>query len=321
MKRFVRSFVLALILVVGAGQTQAAPYTDHFDALIEDLQSRAGTLTNVNDRAEQKQLKTIQKVLGTLQNKASVSLATDIKMLGKISKALARAFPEEFVSSPGVISDDLEIALQGLSGDVQEIVDGVQTAIGELGVSACTAKAQKTLASASLLMDQTASAADFATAAKLLGSALKSALKAGAVAGNCAPNTGGGGNGDYIRATIRGDLNVDFSSLVAAASGSGSFMIIAGGDDALGGVGIAISVFSVTGSGTYPVGIGTNVSRLNPRATYFASSGTITFTTFDLVNKKIAGTFSFAASQQAPKGSGTITVSSGAFSFTDFSAD
>jgi hypothetical protein len=72
---------------------------------------------------------------------------------------------------------------------------------------------------------------------------------------------------------------------------------------------IAFWVSDVTGPGTYPLLLESAVSRINPSATYTLDSGTITFTTYDLANQKLTGTFSFTASTD----SGTVSVSSGSF--------
>ena len=73
----------------------------------------------------------------------------------------------------------------------------------------------------------------------------------------------------------------------------------------------------VTGPGTYTIFSGSNLDRGNPSGDYGSANGTITFTTFDLANKKAAGTFSFTATLAG--GSATITVANGSFNVTNFS--
>jgi hypothetical protein len=313
---------LTALVAVWCPRAGAAPFTDHFDTLIADMQSRAGTLSNSTDKVQQKQFKTLVKVVGTLEGKTSTSLATDAKNLGTVAKTLAKAFPGDFTPTPGTFSTDLETALQGLVGDVQAVINPVQTTLDGLGGSACAVKAQTTLTAASNLVAEASSATDFATAAKLLGSGLKSTLKAAAAAGKCTSGGGGGGgNGDFMKATISGDFSLNFSSPSAAPptavlTSSIDLFQIAGGDPAFSGVGISVGVAfsSVTGPGTYPVVPGSNVIRGDTGTDYTLASGTITFTTFDVANQKLAGVFNFTATQVVPAGSGTVTVTNGTFS-------
>jgi hypothetical protein len=152
---------------------------------------------------------------------------------------------------------------------------------------------------------------------------LKSALKAGAAAGKC--SSSGLGNGDYMTCTISGDFNLNFATLrqappAAAVQSSHDLLTIAGASPVSGGpgvaVGVAVTLSSVTGTGTYSVNPGAGVTRADTGAVYLPGTGTITFTTFDLANQKLAGTFGFTAPLFVPTGSGSVTVSSGTFSIS-----
>ena len=314
-RMLVTVFVLGCVTAVYVNPCEATPFTDHFDNLIADLQNEAATLGNSTDKTQQKQFKAIQKVLGTLEGKNSMSLGTDIKNLGSVAKTLAKAFPDDFTSPDGSFSTDLETALQGLIDDVQAILDAAQTAVDDLGDSPCATKAQGALDAASNQIAAASAATDFAVASKLLGAALKSAQKANVAAEKCISGSGrGAGSGDFMKATISGDFTLNFSATeqgtVFAILDSGADMVgFNGAVLSLGGVDIAFWVSDVTGPGTYPLLLESAVSRINPSATYTLDSGTITFTTYDLANQKLTGTFSFTASTD----SGTVSVSSGSF--------
>jgi hypothetical protein len=305
-----------------ASPAKAAPFTDHFAGLIADLQTRAGALSNSTDKTEQKQFKAIQKVFKALEGKDSLSLATDIKNAGKIAKTLVKTFPTDFIPPGSALSSNLEDAIQGLAGDVQAVGDGAQTVLDGLGPSSCKDKAQTSLTTAQGLLDAADATIDIPTAAKLIGSALKAALKASATAAGCMSG-GGGGNGDFLKATITGDFSLNFQTLsavppTATTISALDLLMITGGDSAFGGVGLSVgvSLSSVAGPGTYPVVPGSNVIRSDTSVDYSLASGTITFTTFDLAGQNLVGTFSFTATQIVPTGSGTVTVTNGSFSIS-----
>ena len=86
--------VIVGLVAVYAPRAGAAPFTSNFDDLIADLQTRAAALSNSTDKAEEKEYKTIEKVLSTLNK--STSLTTDIKNLGSVSKTLIKAFPTDY---------------------------------------------------------------------------------------------------------------------------------------------------------------------------------------------------------------------------------
>ena len=137
----------AVALVAGglwlfAAEAKAAPFTHDFDPLIADLQGRAATLSNSTDKVQQKQFKTIEKVLSTLDGKASTSLATDIKNLGSISKTLIKAFPTDYTPPGSSLLTNTETALDGLISDVQTAINTTQTNLNALAAGSCKDKAQ-----------------------------------------------------------------------------------------------------------------------------------------------------------------------------------
>jgi hypothetical protein len=318
------------LLAFGVSRAEAAPFTDHFDELIANLQSRAVTLSNSTDRVEKKQFKAIQKSLKTLEAKSSDSLATDIKNLGKVAKSLAKAFPEDFAlaapssakileATPDSLSTILEAVLQAFIAEVQEFIDTVQATLDALDSSSCKTKAQSTLTIAADLVGQASATTDFATAARLLASGLTSALKAEAKAGNCSAGGDPDPAGDFIKATISGSLNLNFATSETFPIPSATFVQAPGlsvfdltGVDHSGFYAIVIKVINVAGPGTYPL---FDAAVSGPNAGYGFAIGTITFSTFDLAQQKLVGTFSFTA-KQSPSGSGSVTVSGGSFSIS-----
>ena len=99
---------MAIGLIIGllacyAPTAGAAPFTSNFDDLIADLQTRAAALSNSVDKTQQKQFKTIEKVLTTLNK--STSVATDVKNLGSAAKTLIKAFPTDYTPPGKLVAD------------------------------------------------------------------------------------------------------------------------------------------------------------------------------------------------------------------------
>jgi len=314
------AFVLGYVATGYVDPCEATPFTAHFDNLISDLQSREASLSNSADRIQQNELKAIRVALGTLEGKNSTSLGTDIQSLGSVAKILAKAFPNDFASPNGTFSMDLETALQGLIGDVNAILDATQSTVNGLDASPCATKAQGRLNTAANQVDAASTAPDFANASRLLGIALKLAQGADAAAAKCAfGGSVGIGSGDYMKATISGDFDLQFSAtergtVFAIYDPTANALGINAAVLSLGGVDIGFWVSNVDGPGTYPLLMESAVSRINPSIGYVLSSGTITFTTYDLANQKAAGTFSFTASADTGDTTDPATVTvEGAF--------
>jgi hypothetical protein len=291
----------------------AAPFTSHFDDLIADLNTRANALSNSTDKVEQKQFKTIGKVLKQLNGKASTSLAADIKNLGSVAKALFKSFPTDFTPPGGSLDTNLETAVEGFASDVQTQIDATKSNVDALAISSCKLKTQATLDTAQTQLDAAEAALDFSTASKLLGSALKTASKAASSAAKCNSQGGGGGGGgsSSFSCMISGAANDNFS----AATGNG--FVLAQWNNTTLTHSMTLYADLVDGPGTYPIDFAATVVQYNPLMTFFGAAGTITFTTADFTSKKLVGSFAFAEPQQIPSGTGTVTVTSGQFNIND----
>lgn len=307
--------VIFAVLALGPSPIRATPFTDHFDALIADLQARAGALSNSVDATEQKQYKAIQKVLTTLVVNDSTSLATDIKNLGSAAKGLVKVFPTEFFPPSGVLLTNFQATVNGLAGEVQDTIDTTQTTIDGLPAGSCKDKANLANAAAQALLDSATSSLDMGVASKLLASALKAATKASAAAAKClSSGGGGGGSGDFMNATVGGDISSSFHSdfPTPVYTISADRYDITGGD--ANGLGITLVVSNVVGVGTYPLASSSTLSRVSPLAAYLGAVGSVTFTTYNPGQKQLAGTFSFTATRVLPDTNGAVSVSSGSFS-------
>jgi len=327
------ALVLAL-LVFGVPRANAAPFTDNFDALIADMQSRAGALSNSTDKVQQKQYKSLVSALKTLNGKTSTSLATDIKNLGTVVKTLIKSFPSDFTPPGGSLLTNSETALDGLIDDVQTSINTTTTNFNALATSSCKTKTQTTVDTAQTQLD-TASTTNITTAAKLLGTALKTELKADKAVTKCSSvitggggGGGGGGNGlgDFVSATISGTVNLNFKAVmgpdgIAAAGQYHPVNIItieaSYAPSAVLHQSMVLYVDNVTGPGTYPIDFDSQFDdeATQPQTSFLGAEGTITFTTADLANQKLVGTFAFTAPEV---GSNTemVTVTSGQFNIS-----
>ncbi|HVM62448.1 MAG TPA: hypothetical protein VMV72_16430 [Verrucomicrobiae bacterium] len=302
-----------------APRAGAAPFTSNFDDLIADLQNRAAALSNSANKADQKQFKTIEKVLSTLNK--STSLATDIKNLGTTAKTLIKAFPTDYTPPGSSLLTNTETAADGLIDNVQASINRTATNASALTAS-CKSKAQASVALAQTQIDAASAAADFPTAAKLLGTALKTELKADAAVTKCSLESGGTGGGtntnDVVTATILGafsnSFKTDFLPPVATVTDLGFLVNIGAGESAFGGTAMSIEVRNVTTTNTYPIDLTSDLHRNSPSNTFFVTEGEITFTTFDLTNRMLVGTFNYTATNSVQGGS--ITVTNGTFQFS-----
>jgi hypothetical protein len=314
---------LVALLAVCVPRAGAAPFTSNFDNLIADLESRAAALSNSTNKAEEKEFKTIEKVLGTL-NKSS-SLTTDIKNLGSAAETLIKAFPTDYTPPGSSLLTNTETALDGLIGDVQTLINRTETNASDLTAS-CKTKAQADVTTALTDLDNAAAAATFPTATKLLGTALTTELKAEVAVAKCAlkgtGNSGGGGatnTNDFVTATITGAFDNSFDTTllppVATVADLGFLISIEAGEPAFGATAMDIEVMNVTGANTYPIQIDSNLVRTNPSNTFFIVEGELTFTTFDLTNRLLVGTFYYTATDT--NNNQSITVTNGVFHLTD----
>ncbi len=207
---------------------------------------------------------------------------------------------------------NLTAAADGLTNDVQAIINTAATNIDALADSSCKTKAQATLSDAQEFMDQANAATSFTTVAKLIGSSLKDALKAETAAAKCAPTGGGGGGGgsstgDVLRATIMGAFNNSFDTSLlpptAAADTNGFILSIVASEAAFGGTAMDFVTHNVSTNGTYPLDISIRLTAShrhriarNPISIGTNGTGFVTFTTLDIPGRKLAGSFFYTCS-------------------------
>jgi hypothetical protein len=311
-KRWTIAGIVALVTVLNT--PVKAAFTDNFDVLRNELSARSAALSSSPDKAELKKKKTCDKVIATIDK--STSLSGDIKTAGKISKSLAKAFPDEFsVTTLAAVtfSNNLPALISGVfSGFVDGVgaqLDDLQATIDGLPAGSAKEKSQELHDAAEAFLTQDGGTLDFTLATKSLTSALKDVLK-----GVKATTSGNGGGGSVGNATLK--CSIDGKSFTALGAG-GTYVSLTGQFDVLGGTaqkGVNVTVYNVTGPGTYPAEPGCYVLDLSSVTTYGNNvTGTVTFTTLDFGTKKAIGTFSFSADQSTPPGSGHVDVTSGQF--------
>jgi hypothetical protein len=211
--------------------------------------------------------------------------------------------------------------LDGLLDNVQTSINTTETNASDLTAS-CKTKAQASVDTAQTQLDNASGATDIPTAAKLLGTAWKTELKAEAAVTKCSLEGGGGGGGgggtntnDFVTATIEGDFDNSFvTSLlppVATVGDLGFLISIAAGEPAFGGTAMSLEVMNAYTTNTYPIQTDSDLYRTNPSNTFYVVEGELTFTTYDLTNRLLVGTFNYTATNTAQGGS--ITVTNGVF--------
>lgn len=329
-----RVAVVAALFVAFGPVASAVPFTDNFDALIAELEIRSDTLTNTTDKAEVKQKKAVDKVLKTLNDKDSTSVATDVKNAGKVAKSLQKAFPAEFlvpalVSGPVVnggidttLGDLVADVFEAFAVDVQDALDALQTELDGLPDNDCKAKVQEQIDAAQAILDTEVVSPFDPIIPKLLASAVKGLAKIEkglASVENCKGGGGGGGNADMTaQISVDGGAAQDFEG-----SAAGVFVDLTGQLSITGvSVGnpmrsVTISAVNVNGPGMYPAGAGTifleNAGSMD-QITYASSiTGMLNLISFNLQSQTAEGTFFYNASQTTPTGTGTVEISSASF--------
>jgi hypothetical protein len=181
----------------------ANPYTDHFDALIAELEVRSDTLTNTEDKVEVKQKKTVDKVLASFFKKPSPSLEFDLKLAAKAAKSLAKVFPDEFAPAAEFeafnLNDLLQQALDDFDSEITADLSEAQDMVDSAPPGKCQDKAQKVLDKVMEQLVLADTAPDLSKLAKALAKAAKTVLKGQSLAEaalECDPG-GGGGGGDW----------------------------------------------------------------------------------------------------------------------------
>ena len=207
--------LLTAFLMVGPAMALAAPYTDHFDPLIAELQLRSAELTNTEDKVEVKQKKAVDQVLATFEKKTSTSLAGDLKLAKTAASKLAKAFPGEFATGLTVeaaaeftnLADLLQQALDAFGGDIEVLLAAAQEVVDSAFPGKCQDKAQAVLDTVRTYLDTAAIGPDLNTIISALDKAAKSVLKGQSLAEaalECEPNIGGNWNDWYWTMTVNG---------------------------------------------------------------------------------------------------------------------
>lgn len=207
--------LLTAFLMVGPATALAAPYTDHFDLLIAELQLRSAELTNTEDKIEVKQKKAVDKVLATFEKKTSTSLDGDLKLAKTAASKLAKAFPGEFATGLTAeataeftnLADLLHQALDAFGGDIEALLAAAQEIVDSAFPGKCQDKAQAVLDTVRTYLDIAAIGPDLNTIIGALGKAAKSVLKGQSLAEaalECKPNIGGDWNDWYWGMTVNG---------------------------------------------------------------------------------------------------------------------
>lgn len=332
----IRMAVVASLFAAYGSVASADPFTDNFDALITELEIRSETLTNTTDKAEAKQKKAVDKVLKTLNDKDSTSVATDIKNAGKVSKSLQKAFPDEFLVVPtanvptvngGFITSlgDLVAAVFELfASDVQADLDALQTQLDGLPDNDCKDEVQEEIDAVQAILDTEVLSPFDPIIPKLLGAAIKGLSKIAdgiESVSNCGGGGGGGGGDAMMTAQIslNGGAAADFEGGAAGVYVPNTGQLSVQGTSA-GGLpirSITISALNVTGPGVYPAGVGTlfleNPGSMDQFTFATGITGMLNLTSFNLQAQTAEGTFYFSASQTVPAGDGTVEITSGSF--------
>lgn len=314
--------ITALLSVAGPLLGTAHEGVPHnFEDLFHELEVRAGLLTGSLDKVEQKQGKACIKAMAAIRK--ATNLAAEAKTAGKVAKTLIKAFPNEFAVAQtldmephphGHLYDLLVLTYSNIIGDVQAELDSLLPAIEALPPGSGKDAARQAWNLAQQLLDNAGESPDFAIAAKVLSSSIKAVLKTQSAIEK-AQNSGGGGGGQGLTCVING---VNFQALGAAGAYLNATMqfTVTG---ATAQRAVNISIFGVTGPGTYPIGSGTQVQEIGTGVTYAGNlTGTVTITTFNLAQQKASGTFSFTATQSlpAPNPANSVNVTSGSFNIS-----
>jgi hypothetical protein len=288
--------VAAFGLAVGlTGSGVAGPFEpEPFQTLRGELTNRrdndfSGTL----DATQKKQQKAVIKALATL-DKTSKSFSTDLKNAGKIVKSLAKVYPDEFVeiSAIATLRDVADFMFNRLHDIVAEDISALDGDVSGLSTKGQAKVGALVDAGENAIAD--ARGSDFTDWQKALIAGYKAFLKGRKLADNDKPDTGGK---QFLKATIGGQKwESDNDTRTAVYNSFGGLLVITGTKVGLPAKNLSITPVAVAGTGTFTISVGTYNELGFPTKSYLASNtGTLTITTFDTVNLRIAGTFSFTA--------------------------
>ncbi|MFN0206802.1 MAG: hypothetical protein ACKVS6_10895 [Planctomycetota bacterium] len=121
---FRKSLTLAAILLLFAlpalQPAKAAPFTNYFTDLLNELNTRLASLTGTLTKEQKKEKGTLTSAVKKI-NKNSTSLATDIKTAQALVTLLDKAFPTDQII--GNLEDTL---LDSLSGEIQKAISKME---------------------------------------------------------------------------------------------------------------------------------------------------------------------------------------------------
>lgn len=325
------AILMTLCLWLNTGvSTDAAPFTEHLNPLIAELQARSAALTGTTNKIEIKQKKAIDKVLASF-DKESLSILTDLKLVAKAAKSLVKAFPEEFMPAPqplvvepkGVVVTNLDEIIQAIvdafGSDLAAIIATAQAVVDVAPDNPCKDKAQAALDEAAEQLALLPAAPDNATAFKILYTAAKNALKGATVADTideCKSSSSSGGSHwyDWTVKVLLGESNWSFyenalnggPDIINANYFSDGYIEISAADQSYSKGLVFGTNIGNPGSGTHPItGVGYYYQSGN---LYTFISGTITITKWpSSLPGQMKATFSFTANGP----SGTVNGTSG----------
>ena len=314
-RQWLGAVVVAVSTVTLATASPAATFTTEFTSLVTELHARATALTGTTNKLAKAQLKVINANGLAVTTANDPTLAADLKLIGKVAKALQTTFPTEFTTT--VATPPGQLAFGGLCGTVvSNLAREVSADLGEIWTQIdALPPGPKTVA-----VTKTATAASAAYNVALgLGSL---SLKANALAtvdtglvtlekavGKANP---GGGGTNVMTATVNG---VAFSATMPPALYEALFKSFSVNAKNTKLDEIQLTVLNVTGLGSYPLSAGTSYQTTSPAGTWGGDiTGTLVITAWDLTAGTASGTFTFTATETNPANSNSLaTVTSGTF--------
>jgi hypothetical protein len=308
--------ILATGFLLAGSPTAQAAYTDNFDDLLTELQTRSIVLSNSTDKVLLKQKKACDKAIKNILKPAD-SLGDDVKTAGKVAKDLAKAFPGEFITllSIKTVSTNLSDLIDDLAVELHSEITNefaeLQADVDALPAGSAKTKAQTAIAKAEAALLLAETALDNADLFKALDTAIKAVVSGQKTVDKANNSGGGGGGGQGLTATIT--LNgVDDNWVANQNTGAewvqGSGILDIGGERSSGS-GTRLTVALCSGfngqTGTYPLQASCGGFMDNGTFDFYPTqSGTLNITKCDAGTHTITGTFSLTASD----GNKTFTI-------------
>lgn len=304
--------VCAAALLVSSQRAHAIP--SYYELLRTELEARRDEqYTGTLDSTQKKELKALVKALKFAPDpQALPPLADRVKAMGKVVKALQKAFPAEFPPTKAFtpFGELLADMVAELRFEVQERYDALAGAVPGVHSATLHDRAESARIAAEEDIGLSASAATLADALKALGNALKLVAKGEKFVAKD-PHV------DVVSATLGADAFDAQNTHAEVTVLPGDNLVDIIGSSQRNGQFVLVHVTSsnlqpVTGPGTYTQGTGIVQVGTDPVTlthTYYAGTITLVITTLDLDARKVAGTFSFTAKD----GADTLVVTDGVF--------